>query len=70
LQFGHLFGGAVLTETVFVWPGLGRLLTDAMLSRDFSVIQAGILVVALSMMLLNLVADLLYAVVDPHVSYE
>ncbi len=60
----------MLTETVFVWPGLGRLLTDAMLSRDFPVIQAGILVVALSMMALNLVTDLLYALVDPRVRYE
>ena len=67
LQFGYLLGGAVLTETVFVWPGLGRLLTDAILQRDFPVIQGGILIVALSMILLNLVTDLLYAVADPRI---
>jgi ABC-type dipeptide/oligopeptide/nickel transport system permease component len=70
LQFGYLLGGAVLTETVFVWPGLGRLLTDAILQRDFPVIQGGILVVALSMILLNLVTDLLYAVADPRIRYD
>ena len=70
LQFGYLLGGAVLTETVFVWPGLGRLLTDAILQRDFPVIQGGILIVALAMVLLNLVTDVLYAVVDPRIRYE
>lgn len=70
LQFGYLLGGAVLTETVFVWPGLGRLLTDAILQRDFPVIQGGILVIALAMILLNLVTDVLYAVVDPRIRYE
>ena len=70
LQFGYLLGGAVLTETVFVWPGLGRLLTDAILQRDFPVIQGGILIVALSMILLNLVTDLLYAVADPRIRYD
>jgi ABC-type dipeptide/oligopeptide/nickel transport system permease component len=50
--------------------GLGRLLTDAILQRDFPVIQGGILVVALSMILLNLVTDLLYAVADPRIRYD
>lgn len=65
LQFGTLLGGAVITEIVFSWPGLGRLLLDAILKRDYPVVQATVLVVAGIYVLVNLAVDLLYHVVDP-----
>ena len=70
LQFGLLLGGAVLTETVFAWPGLGRLIVDSILARDYPVIQGTILVFGLLYILVNLVVDLLYAYVDPRIRYE
>jgi ABC-type dipeptide/oligopeptide/nickel transport system permease component len=70
LQFGYLLGGAVLTETVFVWPGLGRLLVDAIMQRDYPVVQGGILLVALTLIALNVATDLLYALVDPRIRYQ
>lgn len=69
LQFGALLGGTVLTETVFGWPGIGRLLVSSILARDYPVIQGSILVFALLFILVNLIVDLLYAVVDPRVRY-
>lgn len=70
LQFGLLLGGAVLTETVFAWPGLGRLIVDSILARDYPVIQGAILVFGLLYILVNLIVDLLYACVDPRIRYE
>ena len=70
LQFGSLLGGTVLTETVFAWPGLGRLLVSSILARDYPVIQGGILIFALLLVLTNLVVDLTYAYLDPKVRYE
>ena len=67
LQFGFLLGGAVVVETVFAWPGLGRLLVDSISFRDYSVIQAEILLFSLEFILLNLAVDLLYAVVNPEI---
>ena len=69
LQFGGLLGGAVLTETVFSWPGIGRLLVESILARDYPVIQGSILVFALLFILVNLVVDLLYGLIDPRVRY-
>lgn len=69
LQFGTLLGGAVLTESVFAWPGLGRYLVDAISSRDYPIVQASILVIALGFIFVNLIVDLLYAVVDPRIRY-
>lgn len=69
LQFGTLLGGAVLTESVFAWPGLGRYLVDAIFIRDYPIVQASILVIALGFIIVNLVVDLLYAVVDPRIRY-
>ena len=69
LQFGSLMGGAVLTESVFAWPGLGRYLVDAIFLRDYPVVQAVVLVVAVGFLLTNLVVDLLYAAVDPRIRY-
>jgi len=69
LQFGILLGGAVLTETVFAWPGVGRLLVDSILARDYPVVQGAVLVLAFSFVLINLVVDLIYAFLDPRISY-
>lgn len=65
LQVGSLLGGAVLTETIFSWPGIGKWLIDAIARRDYPVVQAGILVAALVFIGVNLVVDLLYGVVNP-----
>ncbi|MDR6226216.1 ABC transporter permease [Desmospora profundinema] len=69
LQMGLLLGGAVLTETIFSWPGVGRYLYDAINARDYPVIQSGILVVATIFVLINLIVDLLYAFIDPRIQY-
>lgn len=70
LRFGALLSGAVLTETVFAWPGLGRLMVDSVSARDYPVIQGAVLVLALAMVIINLVVDLLYGVVNPRIRYE
>jgi glutathione transport system permease protein len=67
LQFGFLLGGAIVVETVFAWPGLGRLLVDSVTYRDYPVIQAAILLLSFEFVLINLVVDLLYAVVNPEI---
>jgi peptide/nickel transport system permease protein len=69
LQFGALLGGAVLTETVFGWPGIGRLLVDSIGARDFAVVQGIVLVYAALFILLNVVVDVLYVVIDPRIRY-
>ncbi len=69
LQFGTLLGGAVLTESVFGWPGLGLLLLDSIFSRDYPVVQGVVLVFATIFIVLNLVTDILYAYVDPRIHY-
>jgi len=70
VQAGYLLGGAVLTETVFAWPGVGTLMVQGILARDFPLVQGCVLVVALSFVLVNLAVDLLYAWVDPRIRYE
>jgi peptide/nickel transport system permease protein len=67
LQFGLLMGGAIVTERVFAWPGLGQLIVGAILSRDYPVVQAGVLVTALFFMIVNLTVDILCMVLDPRV---
>ena len=69
IQLGYLLGGAVLTETVFSWPGLGRLMLDAILGRDFPLVQGAVLLIALVFVLVNLLVDVLYAYVDPRIRY-
>ncbi|GEL76005.1 ABC transporter permease [Tenuibacillus multivorans] len=69
LQTGVLLGGAILTETIFSWPGIGRYVYDAITYRDYPVIQSGILVIAFIFVLINLIVDLLYAYVDPRIKY-
>jgi len=70
LQTGNLLSGAVLTESVFAWPGVGRLMVEGIQTRDYPIVQAAVLVVALSFVIVNLVVDVLYAVVDPRIRYE
>jgi peptide/nickel transport system permease protein len=65
LQLGGLIGGAVMTETVFAWPGVGTLILDAILKKDYPVVLAGVIVVAVAFIVVNLVLDLLYGVLDP-----
>jgi ABC-type dipeptide/oligopeptide/nickel transport system permease component len=67
LQIGFLLGGAVVTETVFSWPGVGRLAVGAIQSSDFPMAQGTIIVLSLGFILVNLVVDLLYGVLDPRV---
>jgi len=69
LQIGALLSGAVVTETVFAWPGIGRLALSAIQGRDFPVVQGCLLVVATIFVLVNLAVDLLYALVDPRIHY-
>jgi ABC-type dipeptide/oligopeptide/nickel transport system permease component len=69
LELGSTLGGAVVTETVFAWPGVGRLIVSAIFARDYPLVQAAVLVVAAMLVLVNLVVDLLYTVVDPRVRY-
>ena len=69
LQVGTLMGGAVLTETIFSWPGIGKWLIDAISRRDYSVVQNGILLVALLVILTNFVVDILYGVVNPRIRH-
>jgi peptide/nickel transport system permease protein len=70
LQFGLLLGGAVLTETVFAWPGIGRLIVDSILARDYPMIQGVILIFGLLYIVVNLLVDLIYAYVDPRIRYD
>ena len=67
LQFGFLLGGAVVVETVFSWPGLGRLLVDSVSFRDYPVIQAEIMLFSVEFVLINLAVDVLYAVANPEI---
>jgi peptide/nickel transport system permease protein len=69
IQFGTLLGGAVLTESVFGWPGIGRLLVDSIFSRDFPMVQGIIVVYALLFIFVNLIVDVLYAFVNPRIEY-
>jgi peptide/nickel transport system permease protein/oligopeptide transport system permease protein len=69
LQFGALLGGAVVTETVFAWPGVGRLLIDSIFFRDYPVVQGLVLMFGTTFVVINLLVDLLYAYVDPRIHY-
>ena len=69
LQMGRLFGGAVITETIFNLPGMGSLIAQSVLQRDFVVVQGGIMIAALAVLGINLIVDILYAVLDPRIRY-
>ncbi|KAB8310949.1 MULTISPECIES: glutathione ABC transporter permease GsiC [Rahnella] len=70
LQFGFLLGGSIVVEKVFNWPGLGRLLVDSVEMRDYPVIQAEVLLFSLEFILINLLVDMLYAVINPSIRYK
>src|SRR5262250_1900505 len=70
LQYGFLFGDAAVTETIFAWPGVGRLAMTAILQRDYPVVQGCVLLVAVVFVLVNLAVDLLYGWLDPRIRYE
>jgi ABC-type dipeptide/oligopeptide/nickel transport system permease component len=69
MQFGFLIGGTVIIETVFAWPGVGRLVVQAIFSRDYPLVQAAVLVLAVLFVLINLLVDLIYLYLDPQISY-
>lgn len=69
LQFGLLMGGAVLTETVFAWPGIGRLMVDAIMTRDLLVVQGAVLILAVVFVTVNLLVDISYSLLDPRIRY-
>jgi ABC-type dipeptide/oligopeptide/nickel transport system permease component len=70
VQVGFLLGGAILTETVFSWPGLGSMMVRAIQARDYPLVQGGVLLIATTFVVVNLVVDLLYAVFDPRIRYD
>lgn len=70
LQFGSLLTGAIITEQIFSWPGLGRLLIQSITTRDYPQVQASILVIALTYIMVNFVSDLLYGIVDPRIKLQ
>ena len=70
LQFGAVLTGAVITETIFAWPGIGRLLIQSIGFRDYPLVQGCILLIALTYVAVNLVTDMLYGVLDPRIRYE
>ncbi len=69
LQFGALLAGSIITETIFSWPGLGTLLIQAIQTRDYPLVQGCVLIIALSYVLVNLITDLLYILIDPRIDY-
>lgn len=70
LEFGSLLAGAVITETVFTWPGVGRMLVTSVLSRDYPVVQGSVLLIAVSFIIVNLLVDLVYGLIDPRIRYD
>ena len=70
LQLGMLLGGAILTETIFSWPGIGRYIYDAIGYRDYPVIQSGILIIAFIFIMINLIVDILYSFIDKRIKYS
>jgi len=69
LNVGSLLGGAILTETIFAWPGVGRLVVDSIFARDYPIVQGAVLVIAILFVLINLLVDLSYAYLDPRIRY-
>ncbi|PSB30023.1 ABC transporter permease [Stenomitos frigidus] len=70
LQFGTLLGGAILTETIFSWSGIGSWIYDGILARDYPVVQGGVIIVAIAFVLINLLVDLSYAFFDPRIRFK
>jgi peptide/nickel transport system permease protein len=70
IQAGNLLAGAVLTETIFSWPGIGRWVYDAILGRDYPIVQGGTLLIAIIFVVANLLVDISYAMIDPRIHYD
>ena len=70
LDFGFLLGGAILTESIYALPGLGRFMVDSITRRDFPVVQGGVLFLAIAFSLVNLLVDILYAYIDPRIKSQ
>ncbi|MFB2898742.1 ABC transporter permease [Aerosakkonemataceae cyanobacterium BLCC-F50] len=70
LQFGTLLGGAILTETIFSWPGIGSWIYEGILARDYPVVQGGVIFVCVTFVLINLLVDLSYTLLDPRIQYK
>jgi peptide/nickel transport system permease protein len=70
LQIGFLLSGSVIVEVVFSWPGVGRLVVDAIGARDYPIVQAAVVLLATALILINLIVDIIYALVDPRISYS
>ena len=70
LQVGVLLAGAILTESIFSWPGIGKWMVDSVFRRDYPVIQGGLLIIAMLIMLVNLIVDLLYGLVNPRIRHQ
>jgi ABC-type dipeptide/oligopeptide/nickel transport system permease component len=70
VQFGTLLGGAVVTEAVFDWPGVGQMLLYAIRVRDYTVVQGTVMFLVVAFVLINLLTDLAYGVIDPRIRYD
>jgi peptide/nickel transport system permease protein len=70
LQLGALFGGAVITESIFAWPGVGRLALQAISARDYPLVQASVLFISVVYVFLNLAVDIIYVYLDPRIRFE
>lgn len=70
LQFGGLLGGAVVVETIFAWPGVGRYAIQGITGKDFPVVQGSVLAISLGFIIINLVVDVIYSVIDPRITYD
>lgn len=70
IDIGQLLGGAVVTEVVFAWPGMGRIMVESVMARDYPVVQAAVFTVAVCVVLINLIVDLLYYWIDPRISFS
>ncbi len=70
LQFGTMLSGAVITETIFAWPGVGRLAVNAIYNRDYPVIQAAVFITSVFFIVINLLVDLIYTLIDPRITYR
>jgi peptide/nickel transport system permease protein len=70
IQFGNLLGGAVITEAIFSWPGIGRLIVEAIGSRDYLTLQATILLAVMTYTTVNIIADIGLGLIDPRVSHQ
>ena len=70
LQFGMMLSGAVITETIFAWPGVGRLAVNAIYNRDYPIIQAAVFVTSFFFIFINLIVDFLYTKIDPRITFR